>query len=374
MKSFQHSDLVCQESNIVFIQNVHLVISEADLTKFLSFWNPLQVFIPYKIYAGHRNKRYKDPMGCAIVVLDSIETAQNMIINLQDILLLGKHLKLSYHIPYKPTESWIQKKRYGDLTQKLLSQSDVSRDTIYINKLNKLVTDEILRLHFQDYTPTEIWIYKSAEKIRYLPNGKKITISALVTLQSDLTVDEIIKQMNKKRLMGKRVSLRPALIAKIEQLKSVTKKEGITNREATIISAMVANNINNNDNNNNDVNNILDNLLPEGSSRYYTENNNNIEPNQDPSNNHDNGETNNNAEFVTNNQDGARESTLETTQDSSDGTNEDSTGNSGYEETRQEATIEVQESKDKFSKLIPKIQPFCPYRKPYTVNESLVCH
>lgn len=374
MKSFLNSELVCHESNIVFIQNVHLVISETALTKYLSFWNPLQVFIPYKIYAGHRNKRYKDPMGCAIVVLDSIDTAKNMIINLQDVLLLGRHLKLSYHIPYTPTENWIQKKRYGDLSQKLISQSDISRDTIYISRLNKLVTDDILRSHFQEYTPTEIWIYKSAEKVKYLPNSKKITISALVTVQSEKSIDDIIKLMNKKKLMGKKIEMRPALIAKIEQLKNVTKKEGVTNREATILSAMVnanANNANNLEANGNAVNNILESLLPEGSSRYNT--GGNIDETEPYGNINANG-NNIDTEFITNDQDEAHENTVETTQGSTDITSENITENSSRNVDQQEVPLEEQAANDEFSTLIPKIQPFCPYRKPYTVDESLVCH
>lgn len=99
---------------------------------------------------------------------------------------------------------------------------EFSEDTVYCGYLPKAVTDLELREYFKEYNPQEIWIFRTKpSKSKHLQFHRHFT-AALISLETAENIDKIVVMTQKKKLLGKKIIVKPAYLAKIEELKKMS--------------------------------------------------------------------------------------------------------------------------------------------------------
>lgn len=99
---------------------------------------------------------------------------------------------------------------------------EFSEDTVYCGYLPKAVTDLELREYFKEYNPQEIWIFRTKpSKGKHLQFHRHFT-AALISLETAENIDKIVEMTQKKKLLGKKIVVKPAYLAKIEELKKMS--------------------------------------------------------------------------------------------------------------------------------------------------------
>lgn len=109
-------------------------------------------------------------------------------------------------------------------------QKKLSKDTIFIGNAHDKTTDEDVRAFFSDYAPTQVFIYRRANQKRMEGSIslRQRTISLLVTLKSEDSLPLALTELSSKKLRGKYVKLKPAYLAKIEEVLNAAKLEPAT--------------------------------------------------------------------------------------------------------------------------------------------------
>ncbi|CCF59327.1 hypothetical protein KAFR_0G02950 [Kazachstania africana CBS 2517] len=236
----------------VYISNLNFNTGEKELQDYLVDFKPRTVYIPCNPHKDFRRKYFNRPMGIAYAEFESVEEAKAAIDGLNEKDFKGRPLKLKPYIPYTPhpkgrsssnvassetliannqeaaiepsvaanTEPVEQKRtRYGRLRG---MSGDISKDTVYCKYLPVGVDDSHLRALFSAYSPREIWIFKSTPQRKIcVPVSREPFTAALITLDTEVELKEICKLMSKGKLLGKKVSIKPAFIKKIEEVKQV---------------------------------------------------------------------------------------------------------------------------------------------------------
>lgn len=99
---------------------------------------------------------------------------------------------------------------------------EFSEDTVYCGYLPKAVTDLELREYFKEYNPQEIWIFRTKpSKSKHLQFHRHFT-AALISLETAESIDKIVVMTQNKKLLGKKIIVKPAYLAKIEELKKMS--------------------------------------------------------------------------------------------------------------------------------------------------------
>ncbi|ODQ78396.1 hypothetical protein BABINDRAFT_162632 [Babjeviella inositovora NRRL Y-12698] len=246
------------------------------------------VLIPNRTVRGFRSVQQR-PLGIAYIVFENAEEAEKAAASLNGTALNNRKLLIKAHVPYSPvykaslkkTRSYFRKKKcepvcaavpevessetgckdgsceevklntseseensiqgsqadapeYVEVASK--SEREVSEDTIFVGKISSKTTDTDLRSFFADFNPSEIYIFKgraTGKRRDSLKLGYHSQVSALVRISIDNGQALAIDQLSKQKLNGKSVTLRPAFISKIEEVKkAVAAREAYLKKEA----------------------------------------------------------------------------------------------------------------------------------------------
>lgn len=150
-------------------------------------------------------------MGIAYAEFEDADEAQKVAKAMNGSLFHGRVLSARVHSPFVA-------KQEGDEVEK-----EVSLDTLYIPHLRFKVEDKNVREFFRDYNPQKIYIFteKKNSKPRMFGGYPK---SGLITLQTDSPMEEIIKDLNGKKICHKSVLVKRAYIEKIERVVAADEK------------------------------------------------------------------------------------------------------------------------------------------------------
>ncbi|KAL3235124.1 Regulator of rDNA transcription protein 5 [Nakaseomyces bracarensis] len=113
-------------------------------------------------------------------------------------------------------------------TTEQIRDKELSLDTLYCAFLPKETTDPELREYLVDYLPREIWIFKT-KSIHSGPFKLRSTnhTAALVTLAAGIPLEEVINSLQGKKFLNKKITLKPAYLSKIEEVRKVADKSKI---------------------------------------------------------------------------------------------------------------------------------------------------
>lgn len=126
------------------------------------------------------------------------------------------HAKL--HVPFVPKA----KKPVTKEKETLKKTPKLSEDTFYIPYLDLGTIDEQLREFFKEYDPEQIYIFTDKRKRhRFFKRGQ--TSSALVTLKSAKSLEEIKEELKNEEFNGKKLSIWPASNTKIKRVAKYVK-------------------------------------------------------------------------------------------------------------------------------------------------------
>lgn len=109
--------------------------------------------------------------------------------------------------------------------QNISKEKAISEDTVYCAFLPKETTDNDLRNYFTDYGSREIWIFrtKNVSNSRFRFRNRNHT-AALVTLSTELPLNKVIEELLGKKLLGTKISIKPAYIYKINEVKKIAEQ------------------------------------------------------------------------------------------------------------------------------------------------------
>ncbi|CAI4061097.1 Rrt5p SKDI_06G1000 [Saccharomyces kudriavzevii IFO 1802] len=217
----------------VYISNLPFTASERDLHTFLSDYGASSVLIPTqtirRFSKKHSNKPRK-PLGIAFAQFANDTSASKAIQDLNGTIFQNQKLFLKLHVPYEaeptpePDAKKLKEKKKGKKTP------ETAADTVYCHDLPDDVTDSEIRELFQLYCPQEIWIYRSkVYKRKCIPFAPHQITAALVTLQSEKPIADICDDVVKTAtLRSKPVTVKPAYVSKIQEIKQLV-KDNLTN-------------------------------------------------------------------------------------------------------------------------------------------------
>lgn len=248
------------ESGRLYISNLNFTSTEPELYDFFKEYGVLSVLIPSQTVRGFRSNQVR-PLGIAYAEFESPEVVQDVIERLNGKEFKGRELRLKAYVPYSPVEvsRKLKKNRHFtrlrrpakdldqqeqppapeivslvEVAQKLEEQETVSKipeepetseDTVYCGYLPKGVTDVDIRDYFQDFNPQEIWIFRTRlNKNRHFHLHRHFT-AALVSFESGTSSWEVAEASKDKKLLNKKVLVKPAYLSKIEELKQISQEK-----------------------------------------------------------------------------------------------------------------------------------------------------
>ncbi|SCV04384.1 LAME_0H18008g1_1 [Lachancea meyersii CBS 8951] len=249
----------------IYISNLDFDTNEEDLKQFLQEFNVLTVLIPSQTVRGFRNSSVR-PLGIGYADFATAEDAQNAVKNLNGQKLHDRALKMKMYAPFvaKRKERRPSKKQNSTSVSLGVNRSDpvmadttaqepvaaeaqepvdttveataplpeapktnsepVSDDTLYCAYLPSNVTDVELREFFADYDPQDIYVYRSSVSRHRIHLYRRFT-AALVTLGAPNSLENAISQLSKQKLMGKKITLKPARLSKMQEVKKAAAKK-----------------------------------------------------------------------------------------------------------------------------------------------------
>ncbi|CEP60612.1 Rrt5p LALA0_S01e14950g [Lachancea lanzarotensis] len=252
----------------IYISNLDFETNEEELKQFLQDFNVLTVLIPSQTIRGFRNNSVK-PLGIGYADFATVGDAQKAIELLNGQKLHDRALKIKMYVPLtakrkerrsskkhtNPTQSAAEEQPLdteateateANTTAPLPThgsksiQEPVASDTLYCAYLPSNVTDVELREFFADYDPQDIYVYRSSVSKHRIHLYRRFT-AALVTLGAPDSLENAITQLSKQKLMGKKITLRPARLSKIQEVKKAAAKkhelEQVQNRKKSIAEA-----------------------------------------------------------------------------------------------------------------------------------------
>ncbi|QLL32268.1 hypothetical protein HG536_0C04370 [Torulaspora globosa] len=260
------------ECTRLYISNLNFSSDETELFDYFKDYGVVSVLIPSQTVRGFRNNHIR-PLGIAYAEFESSEKLKEAVDNLNGKAFKGRELRLKPYVPYSPTNVNKRLKRRNHLLRfrlnipakekelapstdpvsivsvshqqnepELLSdeekamadviqESEFSEDTVYCGYLPKGVTDTDLREYFKDFNPQEIWIFRTKlTRSKHFQIHRHLT-AALVSFETDADSRQISESLQKKKLLGKRIVIKPAYQAKIEELKQLSKDKVIAEKE-----------------------------------------------------------------------------------------------------------------------------------------------
>lgn len=262
------------ESTRLYISNLNFSSTETELYEYLKDYGALSVLIPSQTVRGFRSNEVR-PLGIAYAEFESLEKVKEAIDELNGKEFKGRELRLKPYVPYSPTN--VSKKLHkgnrlarlrrhkkdegeqepaSDLVsivevaqqsdepkeaEKIVEEPELSEDTVYCGYLPRGVTDVDIRQYFNDFNPQEIWIFRSKiVKNRHFQLHRHFT-AALVSFKGDVSSQEISEASRDKKLLNKKIVVKPAYLAKIEELKQISREKIGVDEEKEEQLAQVAN-------------------------------------------------------------------------------------------------------------------------------------
>lgn len=261
------------DSSRLYISNLNFSSDEGELFDYFKDYGVVSVLIPSQTVRGFRNNQVR-PLGIAYAEFDSVENLKRVIDDLNGKPFKGRELRLKPYVPYSPTNvnkklkkekhlsrfrrskqtqendlppatdlislvsishqrediQIVQQNDYEDVAN-IIEESEFSKDTVYCGYLPKSVTDSDLREFFHDFNPQEIWIFRTKlTRSRHFQIHRHLT-AALISFETDVDSNKIAEALQTKRLLGKRIVIKPAYQAKIDELKQLSKEKAVTEKE-----------------------------------------------------------------------------------------------------------------------------------------------
>ena len=223
----------------IYVSNLDFSTTEEELSEFLKEYNVVSVLIPSQTIRGFRNSTVR-PLGIGYADFQSAQDAQNAAQNLNGKQLKDRKLKIKIYVPYSPKPSGSRKKEQSSNTQETqppISEAQapesqqpahpnepVSTDTVYCAYLPSKVTDVELRDFFAEYQPQDIYVYRSNGSRHRIYLHRRFT-AALVTLAAPDKLNEAIETLGSQKFMGKKITLKPARLSKIQEVQSAAAKK-----------------------------------------------------------------------------------------------------------------------------------------------------
>ncbi|EDO15407.1 hypothetical protein Kpol_1063p18 [Vanderwaltozyma polyspora DSM 70294] len=256
----------------IYISNLDYSSTEDELIEYLKDYKPLSVLVPSHTVRGFRSNHVK-PLGIAYADFETPEKAREAVEALNETNFKNRNLKVKLYVPFSPENvckpapkprrlsKLRRSKKPADEENNAASQDPTveatqergqasedpenaannakqakptSDDTVYCGYLPKNTTDADLREHFKDYNPQEIWIFRTraAKGPMHLQLHRHYT-AALITLNSPETIAKIAEVTSTKKILGKKISVKPAYISKIQEVKKIAEQTGIAERNQT---------------------------------------------------------------------------------------------------------------------------------------------
>lgn len=242
------------ESTRLYISNLNFSSTEPELYDYFKDYDVKSVLIPSQTVRGFRSNQVR-PLGIAYAEFESFEMVKDVIDNLNGKEFKGRELRLKTYVPYSPTVATKKLNKTNYLSrlrrrknqehseeselisnvevvqreqeeeEKIVEEPELSEDTVYCGYLPKGVTDVDIRHYFQEYNPQEIWIFRTKlTKSRHFQLHRHFT-AALVSFEKGTSSQEISEAVSDKKLLNKKIVVKPAYLAKIEELKQISKEK-----------------------------------------------------------------------------------------------------------------------------------------------------
>ncbi|SCU97716.1 LADA_0H07844g1_1 [Lachancea dasiensis] len=261
----------------IYVSNLDFSTTEEELKEFLSDYNVLTVLIPSQTIRGFRNSSVK-PLGIGYADFPTVADAQNAVKDLNGKMLHGRSLKIKIYVPFTAAAREDRKaskhlfksqarpvaaqagsvhdaaeQAAGNRESTMVEQSapvpskptrsgpePVSEDTVYCAYLPSSTTDVELREFFAAYDPQDIFVYRSNVSRHRVHLYRRFT-AALVTLGAPSYLENALSQLSSQKFMGKKITLRPARLNKIQEVKQAAVKklelEQAQTRKKSIVEA-----------------------------------------------------------------------------------------------------------------------------------------
>ncbi|SCU85041.1 LAFA_0D13542g1_1 [Lachancea sp. 'fantastica'] len=251
----------------IYISNLDFETSEDELKQFLAEFNVLTVLIPSQTIRGFRNSSVK-PLGIGYADFATVDDAKKAVETLDGQKLHDRALKIKMYVPFvakskerRPSkkQNSLKKEQPSQPAQQTDAEATeanitvplpgnpskpisepVASDTVYCAYLPSNVTDVELREFFADYDPQDIYVYRSSVSRHRIHLYRRFT-AALVSLGAPDSLENAISQLSKQKLLGKKITLKPARLSKIQEVKKAAAKkqelEQVQNRKKTIAEA-----------------------------------------------------------------------------------------------------------------------------------------
>lgn len=169
------------------------------------------------------------PLGIAYAEFSNEDDAQKAIKGTNNTTFKGRTIYAKLHVPFvpksvlSPPQPGQQPEPEPELSSSNFSNPDAetnkpeaSKDTIYIPKISHKVTDEHLRSFFKEYKPQKIYVFTEKKQSgRFFSGARK---AALVTVNTETPLAEVIEKLLQKKLRRSRAVLKPAFVTKIEKV------------------------------------------------------------------------------------------------------------------------------------------------------------
>ncbi|RCK56689.1 Regulator of rDNA transcription protein 5 [Candida viswanathii] len=253
----------------VYIKNLSYETSEGDLEELFKKHEPINVLIPSYTIHFSRSGRHR-PLGIAYAEFKTQEQLDAVIREFDGYALQNRKITVKKHLPYNPgnrrfslksNKSELSKNgssnksivssddnaaddatssgnvpvlvsvaqpivlpvndssSIGSDKKKSTSKSEISTDTILIPKAHGKVTDATLREFFKDYSPTQIYIFRTRKPKLNPINLTGSYVSVLATVDASQTkLDDIITNLKAQKLNGKYVNMKPAYMSKVAEV------------------------------------------------------------------------------------------------------------------------------------------------------------
>lgn len=152
-------------------------------------------------------------MGIAYVDFEDNDEAQKAAKSINGAKLKNRVVHAKLHVPFVPKT----KNPGNDDPNSSGEKTKLSNDTFYIPYLDVGTTDEQLREFFKVYDPEQICIFTDKRKRhRFFNRGQ--SCSALVTVKSPKSLEEIKVELKDEKFNQKKLSIWPASNAKIQRV------------------------------------------------------------------------------------------------------------------------------------------------------------
>lgn len=264
------------------ISNLNFSTTEAELSDYFKNYGLISVLIPSQTIRGFRSNHVR-PLGIGYAEFESSEKVREAIEDLNGKDFKGRELRLKPYVPYSPElaarkmsrSKTLSKLRYmkkshgtaenvsttvehvdsndevdnlevttlengesdeleaenGTTVEQVSSttadqeaegkEPEFSDDTVYVGYLPKGCTDVELREYFKVFKPQEIWIFRTRPtKSRHL-QFRRHFVAALVRLKTPENMTSIIESTHKKKLLGKKIIVKPAIMRKLQDMKKM---------------------------------------------------------------------------------------------------------------------------------------------------------